>query len=103
MVIEMPDPQMSQSARALCSALDGVTGQVCRWIDSIRLESVPLHIQTKVKHLILDGVACLVIGAKLPWSKIAVQGILGLEGRAGDCTFFGWDKVCVSPHTRSSG
>lgn len=94
---------MSQPARAPCTAPDGVTGQVCNWIDSIRLESVPLNIQTKVKHLILDGVACIVIGAKLPWSKIAVQGILDIEGEAGDCTLFGWDEVCISPHARSSG
>ena len=85
---------MSQPARWPCSAADGVTGQVCNWIDEIRLESVPLSIQSKVKHLILDGVACLIIGSKLPWSKIAVRGVLDIEGEAGSCSLFGWDKVC---------
>lgn len=86
---------MSQPARAPCSSPGGVTGQVCNWIDSIQLQSIPLDIQTKVKYLILDGIACMMIGAKLPWSKTAVQGILDIEGESGDCTLFGWDKVCI--------
>ncbi len=45
----------------------------------------------------------MIIGAKLPWSKIAVQGILNIEGESGDCTLFGWDKVCISLHSRSVG
>ncbi len=45
----------------------------------------------------------MIIGAKLPWSKVAVQGVLDIEGESSDCTLFGWDKVCISPHTRSSG
>lgn len=44
----------------------------------------------------------MMIGAKLPWSKTAVQGILEIEGESSDCTLFGWDKVCISPHARSS-
>ena len=45
----------------------------------------------------------MMIGAKLPWSKTAVHGILEIEGESGDCTPFGWDKVCISPHAQNYG
>ena len=55
------------SSRAPPSAPNGITGQVCNWIDSIQLSEVPVDVQTKVKYLILDGIACAIIGPKLPW------------------------------------
>ncbi len=67
------------SPRAPCSPPAVVTGQVCNWIDTIQLEDIPSEIQTKVKHLILDGLACAIVGAKLPWSKIATEAILDIE------------------------
>ncbi len=68
------------SPRVPCSAPAGVTGQVCNWIDTIQLEDIPSKIQTKVKHLILDGLACAIVGAKRSWSKIATEAILDIEG-----------------------
>ena len=81
-----------QSSQASCSAPNGVTGQVCNWIDSVQLSDIPSNVQTKVKHLVLDGIACAIVGAKLPWSRVAVQAVLDIEG-PGKCTVFGWDKV----------
>jgi hypothetical protein len=78
-----------------CSAPAGVIGQVCNWIDTIQLEDIPSKIQTKVKHLILDGLACAIVGAKLPWSRIATEAILDIEGE-GQCTLVGWNKVSRS-------
>ena len=80
------------SSQAICSAPTGVTGRVCNWINSVQLSDVPPDVQTKVKHLVLDGIACAIVGAKLPWSRVAVQAILDIEG-PGKCTVFGWDKV----------
>lgn len=80
------------SPHAPRSAPVRVIGQVCNWIDKVQLEDVPSKIQTKVKHLILDGLACAIVGAKLPWSKIGTEAILDIE-REGQCTFVGWNKV----------
>ena len=82
--------QSSQLPRAQCSAPNGVTGKVCNRVDSVRLQMVPQDIQIKVKNLILDGVACMMIGAKLPWSEKATQAVVDIEGY-GDCTLFGRD------------
>lgn len=84
-----------QSSRAPCSAPNGITGQVCNWVDSVQLSDIPSDVRTKVKYLILDGIACAIVGAKLPWSKVAVQTVLDIEG-PGKCTVFGWNKVRAS-------
>lgn len=78
--------------RAPCSAPDGITGQVCNWIDSLQLSDIPTDVQTKIKYLILDGIGCAIVGAKLPWSKLGAQAVLRIEG-PGKCTVFGWNKV----------
>lgn len=80
------------SSRVPCSAPDGITGQVCQWIDSVQLSDIPSNVQTKVKYLVLDGLACAIVGAKLPWSKVAKKAVLDIEG-PGKCTVFGWDQV----------
>ena len=80
------------SSQASCSAPNGVTGQVCNWINSVRLSDIPPDVQTKVKHLVLDGIACAIVGAKLPWSRVAARAVLDIEG-PGKCTVFGWDNV----------
>ena len=92
--------QKSQLARAHCSAPDGVTGKVCNWVDSVQLQMVPADIQTRVKHLVLDGMACLMTGAKLPWSKEAGEALLDIDGSGqhGDCTIFGWEQVRNTTH-----
>lgn len=79
-------------SQASCSAPNGVTGQVCNWINSVQLSDIPPDVQTKVKHLVLDGIACAIVGAKLPWSRVAAQAVLDIEG-PGKCTVFGWDSV----------
>ena len=73
----------------------GATGKVCNWVYSIELKDIPEEIKTHTKYLILDGIACAVVGAQLPWSRTATKALLELEG-PGDCTVFGWDQVCSS-------
>lgn len=87
--------QKSQLARTHCSAPDGVTGKVCNWVESVQLQMVPAEIRNRVKHLVLDGMACLMTGAKLPWSKEAGEALLEIDGSGqhGDCTIFGWEQV----------
>ncbi len=37
------------------------------------LDDVPAHVVDRAKHLLLDGVGCALIGAQLPWSRVATD------------------------------
>lgn len=80
------------AADSRATAPDGPTGKLCHWVHSLSLEDVPKEAQARAKCLILDGIACLLVGAHLPWSETAAKGVLGMEG-SGTCTVFGWDRV----------
>ncbi|MCJ1389088.1 hypothetical protein MMC18_001942 [Xylographa bjoerkii] len=73
------------------SDAEGVTGQVCNWIYSVQLQDVPEQIKTNAKYLSLGGIACAIVGAQLPWSRVAARAIMSWES-PGDCTVFGWNK-----------
>jgi len=70
----------------------GVTGQLCNWVHSISLDSVPDEVLERAKHLILDGLACAVVGAHVPWSEETVRAVESFEAD-GESTVIGWDKV----------
>lgn len=86
------------SAQAAPSDPHGTTGQICNWVKSIGLEDIPEEIRTRTKYLILDGIGCALVGAKLPWSRTATSALLKMGG-PGNCTLFGWDRVWISPLT----
>lgn len=67
----------------------GVTGKLCNWIDSTDLSSIPSEVVTRAKYLILDGIACALVGAHLPWSETAANAIFKMEPQ-GSCTVIGW-------------
>ncbi|CAG8955052.1 hypothetical protein HYFRA_00007066 [Hymenoscyphus fraxineus] len=66
----------------------GATKAICQWIHGLTLHDVPEEIQVRVKHIILDGIACAIVGGDLPWSKTAVEGVLTMES-PGNCGLFG--------------
>lgn len=74
----------------------GPTGRLANWINEITLQGVPSHIQTRAKHIILDGIACLLVGAHLPGSEVAARAIFDMEA-PGNCTVFGWGGRKLSP------
>lgn len=76
---------------APASAPNGPTGRMCEFVASIELEDVPEHVKTNAKYLILDGIACALVGAQLPWSRTATNAILEMEG-PGNCTVIGWSR-----------
>ncbi|KAF2722539.1 2-methylcitrate dehydratase PrpD [Polychaeton citri CBS 116435] len=75
---------------------DGVTGRLCNWIHDTDLDSIPPQILERAKYLILDGVACMLVGAHLPWSETAVNAVSKMES-AGPCTVVGWGGKSLSP------
>lgn len=69
----------------------GPTKKLSAWVPSVSIQDVPAHVQTRAKYLLLDGIACLIVGANLPWSQKAVRTILSLEPPgSGACSIFGW-------------
>jgi aconitate decarboxylase len=84
---------MSRHAVYLPAHPQGPTGQLCQWIDSVSLEDIPQEIRTRAKYLILDGLACGLTGARLPWSETAANAIFEMEP-VGASSVFGWKRVC---------
>jgi hypothetical protein len=46
-------------------------------------------VRERAKHLILDGVACALVGPQLPVSRAGVKAVTALDG-AGDAALIGW-------------
>ena len=57
----------------------GPTGRLATWLAGTTLEDVPPPVRERAKHLILDGVACALVGAQLPVSRKGVEGITALD------------------------
>ena len=72
----------------------GVTTQLCDWIHGLKLEDVPLHVQTRAKYLILDGLACALTGARVPWSVDAAKAVLEFE-EPGKHVVIGYKEVLL--------
>jgi 2-methylcitrate dehydratase PrpD len=58
---------------------DGPTGQLTTWVAHLTLDQVPQDVVQRAKHLLLDGLGCALVGAQLPWSRVATDAVLGLE------------------------
>ena len=74
----------------------GPTGQLATWLHQFRLEAVPDDVRARAKHLILDGIGCALVGARLPWSDTAVETVTRFEG-SGDKTIIGWERTASGP------
>jgi aconitate decarboxylase len=74
----------------------GATGRLSHWLEHLRLDAVPESVKARATHLILDGIACALVGARLPWSDTAVETITRFEG-AGDRTIIGWGRTASAP------
>ncbi|MCH0564812.1 MmgE/PrpD family protein [Streptomyces sp. MUM 2J] len=77
---------------------DGPTGKLANWLAATTLDDVPDPVRDRAKHLLLDGVACALVGAKLPASRIAVEALAALDG-AGDSVITGWGGLTTGPLT----
>ena len=70
----------------------GITTQLCDWIHGLKLEDVPVDVQTRAKYLILDGLACGLTGARVPWSADAAKAIIEFE-EPGKHVLIGYKEV----------
>lgn len=67
------------------------TKTVAQFVAAATYADLPPEIVARTRHLILDGLACGLVGAKLPWSRTAVEAITELEGD-GPATIWGWGR-----------
>src|ERR1700685_3998065 len=67
----------------------GPTGRLATWVAQTSLADVPAPVRDRAKHLILDGIACALVGAQLPVSRVGVEGVTALDS-AGDATLIRW-------------
>jgi 2-methylcitrate dehydratase PrpD len=70
----------------------GVTGRLATWIHDLGWDDVPAHVRTRAAHLLLDGLGCALVGAQLPWSRLATDAVLGIEG-GGDAVVIGTGRT----------
>jgi len=67
----------------------GPTGRLATWVAQTTLDDIPASVRDRAKHLVLDGIACAVVGAQLPVSRAGVEGVTALDS-AGDAALIGW-------------
>ena len=70
-------------------------GRLSIWVAQTTLDDVPTSVRDRAKHLVLDGVACALVGAQLPVSCKGVEGVTALDG-SGDAALIGWDGRATS-------
>jgi 2-methylcitrate dehydratase PrpD len=75
---------------------DGPTGRLASWVAGLRLADIPQAVIERAKYLLLDGLGCALIGAQLPWSRVATDAVLAMEN-AGDTAVIGTGKSTSGP------
>src|ERR1700710_2856307 len=78
------------------SAPAGPTGRLATWVAELTLSDVPAVVQERAKHLLLDGIGCALIGAQLPWSRMATDAVLDIDGQ-GDTIVIGTGRTASAP------
>ena len=68
---------------------NGPTGRLATWLAKTTLDDIPTSVRERAKHLLLDGVACALVGAQLPVSRKGVEGVTNLDD-AGKAVLIGW-------------
>lgn len=67
------------------------TEQLSQWASSVKLDDIPPEIITRAKYIVLDGIACGLVGAHLPWSAKAAEAVFAMDPPA-DCKVIGWER-----------
>src|SRR3989304_8651260 len=86
----------TRSGAPVASEAQGATAALAEFIEQLTLADIPSEVVARGKYLILDGIACGLLGARLPWSDRAVQAIGRLEGD-GNAPIWGWQQRVAPP------
>src|ERR1700741_476669 len=68
---------------------NGPKGRLATWLADTTLDDIPPSVREHAKHLLLDGVACALVGAQLPVSRKGVEGVTALDD-VGSAVLIGW-------------
>ena len=71
---------------------EGTTLRLCEWVHDLRPEDIPHDVLERAKHLLLDGIGCGLVGARVPWSAQLEQSLHYCEPE-GKCSVIGHTKV----------
>src|SRR5271155_5592383 len=74
----------------------GPTGRLATWLADTTLDDIPGPVRERAKYLLLDGIACALVGAQLPVSRKGVAAVTALDG-AGGAALIGWGDRTTSP------
>lgn len=86
------DPSDSRLQDPALDENNGVTAQLSSWITDLQVKDIPTDVLERAKHLILDGIVCGLVGARVPWSEECVASVMDFEP-PGYCTVIGYEKV----------
>jgi len=75
---------------------EGPTGRLATWLADTTLDDIPGPVRERAKYLLLDGIACALVGAQLPVSRKGVAGVTALDGTGG-AALIGWGDRTTSP------
>ncbi|ORA39880.1 MmgE/PrpD family protein [Mycobacterium aquaticum] len=70
----------------------GPTGALARWVARLSLDQVPEPVRQRAKYLLLDGIGCALVGAQLPWSRLATDAVMAMEA-TGDAVVIGTGRT----------
>ena len=73
----------------------GPTGALATWLAATDLADIPDRVKDRAAHLLLDGVACALVGARLPVSRRGVAAVRAVDG-AGQGWLIGWGEATTS-------
>jgi 2-methylcitrate dehydratase PrpD len=77
---------------ATAPTVEPVTERLSNWLCDLRLDDVPAEVRERATHVLLDGVGCALVGARLPWSDVATEALCALE-TGGECAVIGTGRV----------
>ena len=73
------------------------TRGVADFVSALRYEAIPEEVRARIKLLILDSFGCALYGADLPWSKILIDTLSGLDASTA-VGMWGTGKKLSAPH-----
>lgn len=79
------------------SPAEGATQRLSQFLARTSFRDIPADVINRTKHLILDGIACGLLAARLDWSRRAVETLRALDGD-GAAVVWGWN-LKVPPMT----
>ena len=73
------------------------TRRMAEFIANLRYEAIPAEVLARIKLLILDSLGCAIFGTDLPWSRILIDTLAGLDTTTA-CGVWGTAKRLSAPH-----